>query len=157
MPNEYTTMASTPPVSLYERSYEEMNARVAQENKEASCMAKALYWEAKGETKKGMTMVGLVILNRTKSPKYANTVCGVIKERNAFQWYKHSKKNKPKEHSRYLLAQAVAKDLLSGKHNGKMASSVLWFKVCDHPSEFFTKLKMAQKIGQHCFYREGKV
>lgn len=151
-PNSYAGMASTPPVSLYERSYEQMNSKVAQENREASCMATALYHEARGETKSGMAMIGLVILNRTKSPQYANTVCGVIKEHNAFQWYKNSKKNKPKEYSRYLLAQSVAKELLNGKHDGKMSSSVLWFKVCDHESEFFTKLKLNKKQAVHCFY-----
>ena len=156
-PNSYAGMASTPPVSLYERSYEQMNSKVAQENREASCMATALYHEARGETKSGMAMIGLIILNRTKSPKYANTVCEIIKERNAFQWYQYSKHNRPKEHSRYLLAQVVAKDLLSGRYDGKMSSSVLWFKVCNHPSEFFSKLKIYSRQSNHCFYREGKV
>ena len=120
-------------------------------------MAKALYYEGRGESKNNMTLIGLVILNRTKNPKYPNTVCGVVKERGAFQYYPYLKYSKPKEHSRYLLAQSVAKDLLSGKHNGKMASSVLWFKQCSYRSEFFTKLKLYGKQGSHCFFEEKRV
>ena len=158
-PSSIQEMASTAPVSVYERSYKESSSRAARQTEEATCLATALYYEARGRDQKkmGMVMVGLVILNRTKNPPYANTVCGVIKERNAFQWYKHSKKNKPKEYSRYLLAQSVAKDLLSGKYSGKMSSSVLWFKVCDRQSELFTKLKFYKRQQGHCFYNQGKV
>ena len=44
------------------------------------CLAEALYFEARGETVKGQFAVAEVILNRVKSRKYPNSVCGVINQ-----------------------------------------------------------------------------
>ncbi|MEL6645709.1 MAG: cell wall hydrolase [Pseudomonadota bacterium] len=42
------------------------------------CLAEALYFEARGETTKGIFAVAEVILNRVDSTRYPDTVCGVI-------------------------------------------------------------------------------
>ncbi|MFD0859636.1 cell wall hydrolase [Roseovarius aquimarinus] len=42
------------------------------------CLSEALYFEARGETVKGQFAVAEVILNRVDSPRYPNTICGVI-------------------------------------------------------------------------------
>lgn len=44
------------------------------------CLAEALYFEARGESVKGQFAVAEVILNRVKSRKFPNTVCGVINQ-----------------------------------------------------------------------------
>jgi hypothetical protein len=45
---------------------------------ELSCMARAIYFEARGEPAEGQMAVGRVILNRTRSGHYPATVCGVV-------------------------------------------------------------------------------
>ena len=45
-----------------------------------SCLAEALYFEARGEAVKGQFAVAEVILNRVASPRFPNTVCGVIRQ-----------------------------------------------------------------------------
>ena len=50
------------------------------ENAEWSCLAEALYFEARGESVKGQFAVAEVILNRVKSASYPDTVCGVVKQ-----------------------------------------------------------------------------
>ena len=47
---------------------------------EFECLAEALYFEARGETVKGMFAVAEVILNRRDSRKFPNTVCGVVNQ-----------------------------------------------------------------------------
>lgn len=42
------------------------------------CLAEALYFEARGETVRGMFAVGEVILNRVDSARFPSTLCGVI-------------------------------------------------------------------------------
>ena len=42
------------------------------------CLSEALYFEARGESVKGMFAVAEVILNRVESPNYPGDVCGVI-------------------------------------------------------------------------------
>lgn len=44
------------------------------------CLAEALYFEARGETIKGQFAVAEVIMNRVKSARFPNSVCGVINQ-----------------------------------------------------------------------------
>ncbi|OSQ51193.1 hydrolase [Marivita geojedonensis] len=44
------------------------------------CLAEALYFEARGETVKGQFAVAEVIMNRVKSGRFPNSVCGVINQ-----------------------------------------------------------------------------
>lgn len=55
---------------------------------EVYCLARAMYYEARGEGPIGQRAVGNVILNRVAYKHYfPNTVCGVIAEKGQFQWY----------------------------------------------------------------------
>ena len=47
---------------------------------EWKCLAEALYFEARGETIKGQFAVAEVIMNRVKSGRFPNSVCGVINQ-----------------------------------------------------------------------------
>lgn len=44
------------------------------------CLSEALYFEARGETTRGIFAVGEVILNRVDSPAYPDSICGVINQ-----------------------------------------------------------------------------
>lgn len=44
------------------------------------CMAENIYYEASTQSYVGKLAIGLVVLNRLKSPKYPDTICGVIFE-----------------------------------------------------------------------------
>ena len=46
----------------------------------ATCLAMALYYEARGEGPDGMRAVGEVIVNRVAHPDFPSTVCEVVKE-----------------------------------------------------------------------------
>jgi hypothetical protein len=43
-----------------------------------TCLATAMYFEARGEPEEGQLAVGQVILNRVAHDRYPNTVCGVV-------------------------------------------------------------------------------
>lgn len=47
---------------------------------EWECLTEALYFEARGETHEGLLAVAEVILNRVDSPRFPNTVCGVVNQ-----------------------------------------------------------------------------
>ena len=53
---------------------------VATGGQQWECLAEALYFEARGETVRGMFAVGEVILNRVDSDAYPDTLCGVINQ-----------------------------------------------------------------------------
>lgn len=45
-----------------------------------TCMAEAMYFEARGEGWRGMLAVGVVIRNRVAHPGYPSTICGVVRQ-----------------------------------------------------------------------------
>lgn len=45
-----------------------------------SCLTEALYFEARGESVKGIFGVAEVILNRVDDPRYPSSVCGVVNQ-----------------------------------------------------------------------------
>lgn len=51
---------------------------VASGGEQWRCLAEALYFEARGESARGLFAVGEVILNRVDSARFPDTLCGVI-------------------------------------------------------------------------------
>lgn len=71
--NPQAALAKTPSISQAqgETSYRSYK-------KEIECLAKAIYFEARGEPEAGQKAVGRVILNRVESNYYPDTVCDVV-------------------------------------------------------------------------------
>lgn len=162
-PSQYSGMSLQAPISPIESFYSASNTVVAFKSemdyrRAVDCMAKSLYWEAKGkeEGKTGMVMVGLVILNRVRHNDYQNDICSVVKAKNAFSWFSDGKSDRPKEQDRYRLAETIAKQLIAGKHSDKLPPNVTFFKTCDSYSEFFTKLRFYKQYKSHCFYHHPR-
>lgn len=47
-------------------------------NREAKCLAEAVYYEARGETRKGQVAVAQVVANRVHSKHFPDTICDVV-------------------------------------------------------------------------------
>lgn len=47
---------------------------------ELECLAEAIYFEGRNQTMPGMVAIANVILNRANSPKFPDTVCGVVQQ-----------------------------------------------------------------------------
>jgi spore germination cell wall hydrolase CwlJ-like protein len=45
---------------------------------EIKCLAEAIYFEARGESRLGQIAVAQVVINRVKDPAYPKTICGVV-------------------------------------------------------------------------------
>lgn len=65
--------------AMYNSSW--LNAQAAADGgAQWECLAEALYFEARGETIKGQFAVAEVIMNRVKSGRFPDSVCGVINQ-----------------------------------------------------------------------------
>jgi len=53
---------------------------------ETTCLAGTIYFESKGESLAGQLAVGRVVLNRAESPRFPNTICGVVYQRSQFSF-----------------------------------------------------------------------
>lgn len=48
------------------------------------CLVRAMYFESIRSSREGLLAVGTVVMNRVESPKFPNTVCGVVGQKRQF-------------------------------------------------------------------------
>ena len=110
-------------------------------------MARAINGEARGEPYEGQVAVGAVILNRVKSPKFPNTIAGVIYQSGAFTALSDGQINVPiAENSTVYKA---AQDALNGwdPTNG----CLYYFNPDTATSDWIWSRQIVKKIGKHNF------
>ena len=142
------------------------------DDKEVTCMAKNIFFEAAIESTAGKLAVAHVTLNRVDSKHFPSTVCEVVyegphytaangemypvRDRCQFSWYCDGKGDDPREGSRLwedsqelakyvLLRQEELPDITDGAlhYHANYINSPKWAK----------KKKITTKIDTHIFYR----
>lgn len=126
---------------------------------EQTCLANAVYFEARGESLRGQAAVAQVVLNRVRNPTYPNTICGVVyqnegwKNRCQFSFACDGVKDRILSPSTYSKAKEVAMAVTAGKiFLSDVGSSTHYYATYVSPGWARTMKKMT-KIGQHIFYR----
>lgn len=115
--------------------------------KKIECMAKNIYYEARGEGKIGMIAVAHVTVNRAKSSKFPSDVCEVVYQKGQFSWTKsYSKKRNPEQ---FEKAIEVAKLVLEGKTKDP-TNGALYFHSVELEPMWNKPIKA--KIGNHLFF-----
>ncbi|APX93746.1 cell wall hydrolase [Halomonas sp. 1513] len=83
-----------------------------------TCLARALYWEAKGTPEAAKVGVAHVVLNRLAHPGFPNTVCEVITDGAEqgpcqFSWWCDGRANDVVEDDAYETAREIARQALN--------------------------------------------
>jgi spore germination cell wall hydrolase CwlJ-like protein len=150
--------------------------RTNQKDWQTTCLAVAIYYEARGETEKGQIAVAQVIMNRVKSRKYPASICKVVYQ-NA---HKHNRcqfsfacDGRP-DYPRHSIAWAKARSLalaINCQNNcvqnvhrdpplmllrGAMRRSTHYHATYVSPG-WSRQLKQSGQIGQHIFYISDRV
>jgi spore germination cell wall hydrolase CwlJ-like protein len=121
------------------------------EDEHLRCLASAIYFESKGEPLHGQLAVAQVLLNRTKSGRFASSVCGVIKQRGQFGFVRGGViPAVPESRPAYKTAVAVAKVALTEAWETPAAANALYFNGV---RAGLPGLKRIAVIGGHAFYR----
>lgn len=137
-------------------AYESLAAAVAAQDMPAAvepdltCMAGAIYFEAKGEPLSGQLAVAEVILNRAKSGRFPKSVCSVITQRGQFSFVRGGRIPAVGANHMYRTAMAVAQVAMADKWDSP-ASNALYFHA-RRVSPGWRMTKVAA-IGNHIFYR----
>lgn len=118
-------------------------------------LREALYWEARGESDKGVIAVAYVILNRTKHPtQWPSTIKGVITQPWQFSYrtegnYQNGFTDK-KQHRRMAI---IAAKVLEGELKNPIGEAVYYHRY--DVSNKWTKVKRkVVQIGNHVFRKE---
>lgn len=133
--------------------------------REKRCIADALYHEARGEGEVGMLAVANVIHNRYNHPNYPDTYCGVINQHKQFSYTLEGKPQgehlkahlafKPeKARNAYQTAEKIADDVVEGRLQKFLPSTVLWYTTTKVKNYWTKTKKVVVQIGNHKFYSD---
>ena len=121
--------------------------------KEWSCLAQALYFEARGESVKGQFAVAEVILNRVDNPRYPNSVCGVVNQGCQFSYTCDGAPETIREKAAFARVGKVAGIMLNGAPRELTDGATHYHTVAVNP-RWASKFPMTAQIGVHRFYRQ---
>ena len=114
-----------------------------------TCMAVAIYFEARGESVYGQTMVAETIINRAADPRWPDNVCDVIAQPNQFSFYRDGRSNTPRDMEAYTTAVLVAQEALMGEH---MNTGALYYHTTASRPVWRHDLQPIGQVGEHLFY-----
>jgi len=155
--SEISRPSKTPKSIWKEKSLQEETPTANQiENLEASereitCLASAIHYEARGEVREGQIAVAEVVIARAESDIYPDDMCDVISQRAQFSFVRRGEippvPNRDLEERTTMARQVVAGELKS-KVRGAM-----YFHAGYVAPSWRHQMKRIAQIGGHIFYR----
>jgi spore germination cell wall hydrolase CwlJ-like protein len=142
---------------------ETIGSPVAVDSRDLRCLARAIYFEARGESTLGILAVGRVILNRVASKAYPNSVCRVVyqndnrRNRCQFSFACDGKPDTITELGKWNEILGYARWLL--EHDAAdRSTSELWTSTHYHADyvtpDWARSLTLTGRIGHHLFYHD---
>jgi N-acetylmuramoyl-L-alanine amidase len=123
---------------------------------EIECIAKAAYFEARGEGAEGMTAVAHVVYNRTLAPSFPDTPCAVVAQSSGracqFSFMCDGKPEFAANRKAYAEARAIAERVVAGASEDPTQGAVMFHaeRIPPYWAESFTR---TASLGGHIFYR----
>ena len=123
------------------------------------CLAEAIYFESRGEPKRGQIAVAQVIINRVFSGYYPNDVCKAVYQ-NAhrhlacqFTFACDNVKDVIREPDMWVQAKQISSDMLDGKLWLESVGRATHYHAYWVRPNWIAEMRKLDKIGVHTFYR----
>ncbi|CAI8859200.1 N-acetylmuramoyl-L-alanine amidase [Pseudomonas sp. IT-P44] len=89
-----------------------------------TCLARSIYWEAKGKSSADMEAVASVVMNRLGHEGFPDTVCAVVKQGSEtkncqFSWWCDGRSDQVQEETQYMIAKEIARKALNKQLNDR--------------------------------------
>ncbi|CAH0647865.1 cell wall hydrolase [Pseudomonas juntendi] len=125
-----------------------------------TCLARTLYWEAKGADASDMAAVASVVLNRLGQDGFPDTICGVVKqgvENKAcqFSWWCDGRPDQVEEPQRYDVAKEIARKALNQQLQDSTGGALYFHDRSVHPAWAKTYRRTA-KTTHFLFYKPNQ-
>lgn len=133
------------------------------------CLTANIFFEARGESLKGMKAVADVTLNRASHPSFPDSICEVVKQPSQFSWIKGDKRSrkvlqgdlrgfKVEDVAAYRKAEQVATEALVEGYKPMLPKWVVSFHNRSVQPKWSTTMRKYRVIGSHSFYgfKKGK-
>lgn len=127
--------------------------------KEQTCLATGVYFEARGESQLGQAAVAQVILNRVRNPTYPKTICGVVyqnqnwRNRCQFSFACDGIKDRITNRRAYATAKRIAGEVTRGETWLPEVGSATHYHATYVRPRWARAMEKVDKIGLHIFYR----
>jgi spore germination cell wall hydrolase CwlJ-like protein len=119
---------------------------------EEDCLARAVYFEARGEPLEGQLAVAEVIMNRASSGRYPSTYCGVVRQTSQFSFVRRGIIPQADRSSQaWRRAVAMARVAEAGEVR-LLSTEVLWYHANYVSPTWCRRLARNTRIGVHIFY-----
>ncbi|MEO6040723.1 MAG: cell wall hydrolase [Croceibacterium sp.] len=120
---------------------------------ELTCLAQAIYFEARGEPLDGQLAVAEVVINRATSGQYPSNYCAVVVQPAQFSFVRHGRIPAADQASNaWRRAKAVAQIAQQDLWESKAADALYFHATYVKPAWASHKVQLAQ-IDTHVFYR----
>jgi spore germination cell wall hydrolase CwlJ-like protein len=143
-------------------------AHASDENGEAVCLAKNIYFEAGNQPVAGKIAVAQVVINRVESQHYPDTICGVVYQarwgknwkgtsvpiRNMcqFSWFCDGKSDEPVDSATWMLSLSVASSVIWNSYGDITEGSTHYHNDSVYPY-WADSLRQTVIINNHLFYK----
>ncbi|HUJ87210.1 MAG TPA: cell wall hydrolase [Burkholderiales bacterium] len=128
---------------------------------ELTCLARNVYFEARGEPEAGQYAVAEVTMNRKASARYPESVCAVVYQKNwdalrgrfvgAFSWTELGALPEPRGED-WQRALKVAQDVYYGRRPLQLQGAMYYHATGITPA-WAKEKKLVARIGAHAFYK----
>ena len=120
-------------------------------DEETECLARAVYWESKGEPLAGQLSVAEVVINRAESGRFRPTICGVVRQPAQFSFVRRGTIPQPPSASRdWRIAVAIARIAMQDLAEGAAPRALFFHARRVNPGWRRTRVAT---VGNHVFYR----
>lgn len=125
---------------------------------ELDCLARNVYFEARGEPDQGKAAVAHVVMNRAASGSFPNTACAVVRQGGAkvrhkcqFSWWCDGRSDQPSDGPAWATSQEIAEKVYWGDSDDPTAGA-LWYHAVAVKPVWRKALVRGPQIGDHIFY-----
>ena len=155
------SILSTQPAQAFHPELRDALKAKAVSAKDETCLADAIYFEARGESEIGQEAVAQVILNRAASGHFPPSLCGVVYQnqhrRNAcqFSFACDGESDNPRNGRAWRLAKSLASRAMAGEGEVQAIATATNYHADYVQPKWSGAMTRLVQIGRHIFYSDG--
>ena len=122
-----------------------------------TCLARTIYWEARGEATVDMEAIASVVMNRLGHEGFPTTICNVVRQGHEqgscqFSWWCDGRSDQAKEDESYATAKEIARKALNLQLMDRTGGALYFHQRKSTPS-WAAEYTRTVAIGEFVFYK----
>ena len=128
-------------------------------DRQFQCLAEGIYFEARGEPRRGQVAVAQVIMNRVNHDEFPDTICGVVyqnqhwRNRCQFSFACDGIPERVNERGSWDVAEGVARQVLEGRNLIDTIEESTHYHATYVRPRWAPRMIRLDRIGLHIFYK----